>query len=187
MRDIGPADAIAWDDSEPRPQPKKIPIIRAQAKASIELVLLDCEIVGVWVHNIDRRDTPCLGSKCPHRAARHHLDARRKLYHACWDPMHCRLCLGEFTPDALATWQTEGDHGVVPSRGVLLVLSRRGSYAQAPVVIEYRSGEIPEEELPPPFDIKAALMRQWMADSRPSDQFGFPVDPPNKPDRLASG
>lgn len=161
MRDLGSISHIAWDDDPPDEHTPWVPIMRAPRGASYSAALLSGDMIGVWLHTLAKRDTPCLGSMCSYRLRGEHMGRRWKGYFAAYDLRACRLVLVEITTEAHRVWAENPERQKKPERGTILTVRRMGTAANAPVNLSISQATCDPDCLPAAFDVRKALYRIW--------------------------
>lgn len=165
-RNLPPPEQLAWDNTPPTKKTPYIPIYRAVPGVTLILGVVSPDPIGVRVHNIDKRDTPCYGADCPWRTRGIHSRWVRKWYYCAWCPNRKRRVMAEVTEDAMRDHVNNIATRFAPVAGCSLWMKRLGMSPRSPVRIEFRPAGVEVVSLPDPWDLAEALHRVWNGDNK---------------------
>lgn len=165
MRSLPPRDKIARCDGEPIVKSPYIPVMRAQVDGVVKGILLSDVVAGLWVHNVDYRDTPCSGDECEFIHRGRHRSRRRKYFAACAHPTYKKRFVMELTSEAWRLYEKDRNNLVQPARGIVIATWRIGTEKTSParVHLDYPATEV--GELPEAFDPVDAMYELWQRDT----------------------
>lgn len=167
---MGNLPPIGWAQEPPAGPGKYLPIYRAQTTGSFDVYGINDHITGAFLHVIDERDVPCLGSCLTCDLCKQGRSKRWKAWLPAWEPRYCRVVLLELTADAV---RAAGDDLAVNGqslRGRCLRVFRLGRDGKkpraknAPVRVFITEDVMTDDQLPERIDCKAALRRLWGMD-----------------------
>lgn len=138
-----------------------IPILSPKPGAPIRGFLLSDELVGVNTHFYMDRTVPCKEPESKCIGCQYGLHKRWKCYLGCWSKEMTRLVLVELTRKALEESLNIPKARTIFRRGLEIIVQRRGTKNNAPLLFELNANRNPGCELPKQFDIRAALERIW--------------------------
>lgn len=168
MPNVDPS-RLARAKGGPGPGTPFIPVWWPKHLAPVRCIVLSESVWEYYTHWVDNRTEPCIepASECP--GCKYKWNRRWKGYVAALIPSNRRLCLVEISKDAARNCPMLTS-GKVNLRGGELTLKRSGEHKRSPVRAEFKSA-VAARDLPPEFDVDAALCRIWNGeDDRGTEQ-----------------
>lgn len=168
-------DELAWVNGVPRATHMWIPIASPKPGAPLSLIILDNELHSILTHHFMGRTVPHKRDAAMCEPCKHGFPTRGKVYLPGWLPGPDRKFCIEITPNSIDEYTKLHKKDQPPfQRGWEIRLWRRGKANNSPVVFDLFPSKLREEQLPPPFDVKAALKHIWEGKSKkaPRDMAG---------------
>lgn len=161
------ADLIDWR-SEPLPEEAiTYPIWTPTVAERVEAVILSSEVVVVPTHYLDGRTQPHLRDPTLCDGCVLGKPIRSKGYLAAMDPRDGRQYLLEIPSQSLSD-ATDLRSRAGQLRGVSILLTRIGPRENSKVHVQLGITPLGIENLPPEFDVQAALIHIWTPKERPN-------------------
>lgn len=158
----------------PASAPRGYSIWRPGPGQVLRVLVLSNRIVGCWTHFAGQTSTGCPGDPKFCFGCANKLPRRWRGYLACVNVKTQETGIVEITQGAANQWAERLQGGAPGLRGYGLTLRRRAAYARAPVVLEFSTTKAPEDSLPQPFNLEAALRAIWAGMSQTALK---PTDP----------
>lgn len=159
MMPAGRTDSVQWTEAPPPKEPGWFPVLSPEPGKPVQGIILNSHVQGVITHFVDRRTRPCMGDREVCQGCFAAIAKRWKGYIAIFLPGAGRIALAEITVEAYRS-SPELSSKHVNLRGYLLKLERQGK-ARNSRIIASAHPYVKDEKLPPPPDIRQALLRLW--------------------------